>query len=96
MIKYTCLLILVLLSSCFNRHRVTKKDLVAVDTSSAEYKKIMQLVETADNKQPDSFGTLIANIPFTVRTPNLKDYPDGIIPFANIEKQEQKSFLNIF
>lgn len=34
----------------------------------------------------DSLGGLVTTIAFEVKTKELKDYPDGIIPFASIEK----------
>ena len=34
----------------------------------------------------DSLGGLVTTISFEVKTANLKDYPDGLIPFASIEK----------
>ena len=37
-------------------------------------------------KQHDNLGELVATISFKVKTDNKKDYEDGFIPWANIEK----------
>jgi len=65
------------------------------DTSAAGKTEIDSLAasisakeQASTNKQEttDSLGGLVTTISFEVKTSNRKDYPDGIIPYASIEK----------
>ena len=51
--------------------------------------KIKQSEQAFVKKGPESPGEFLTSIPFGVTTANTEDYPDGIIPFANLEKPDQ-------
>jgi hypothetical protein len=57
----------------------------ATDTLAAA---IQTKEQTSSNKKEttDTLGGLVTTISFEVKTNNRKDYPDGIIPYASIEK----------
>jgi len=43
----------------------------------------------ASEKQYDNLGELVSTIEFKVKTENKKDFEDGIIPWASIEKPQE-------
>jgi len=51
--------------------------------------RIKQSEQAFVKKGPESPGEFLRSIPFSVTTTNIADYPDGIIPFSNLEKPDQ-------
>ncbi len=81
----------IILLSCNN---VTKEKVNSVanssnDTTSKDYNTILTEREKASlEKQTENLGELVSTISFNVRTENKKDFEDGLIPWASIEKPE--------
>ncbi len=101
-IKISVLIIFVCFYSCNGQAKEkTTKTKETIDTSLDNYIKRSTAKENAfAEKQLDSIGELVTSIAFQVKTKNKKDFKDGIIPWASIEKPEndlpyliQKSIL---
>jgi hypothetical protein len=59
------------------------------DTTADDYSTILTEREKASfDRQPDNVGELLTTISFSVKTNNKKDFENGIIPWASIEKPE--------
>lgn len=57
---------------------------------TSEYDKILtEREKQASSKRTDSLGALLATIPYEIATENTKDFEDGIMPWASLEKPEQ-------
>ena len=65
-----------------------KKTLVLTDGVLNYHTVISERENAYSKKRIDNFGRLLYSIPFEVRTTDRKDFPDGIIPWASIEKPE--------
>jgi len=82
-----------LIASCDSQEGQNRKlatDNSAADTTSS-YEKILRQKESLSiEKDYDSLGTLISQIDFHVRTTNLADYKNGIIPYIQIEKPKEE------
>jgi hypothetical protein len=89
--KYAYVILLLTISSCQERSAPSKqaseKTILTPDTIGAS----IQARERASVKHglPDSLGGLITTISLEVKTDNLKDYPQGIIPFAQLDHTEK-------
>lgn len=82
MTKYFLIILTVSFLSCQgqtqkNSSKQDLKDPVAV---------IQENEKKSIEKQNDNLGELVATISFKVKTDNKKDYEDGFIPWASIEK----------
>ena len=85
--------LLFIISSC---QLPAAKQPVIKDSASAQVKTAtdslsagIQAKEQASagkKETTDSLGGLVTTISFEVKTTDFKDYPDGLIPFASIEK----------
>jgi hypothetical protein len=63
----------------------------AGDTTHDDYSTILAEREKASfDRQPDNVGELLTTISFNVKTNNKKDFENGIIPWASIEKPENE------
>ncbi len=81
---------LMIIAACQQKPAQPKLQAVTSKSTRDTSGTSMQLKEQASVKKglPDSLGGLVTTISFEVKTKNLKDYPDGIIPYASIEKAE--------
>lgn len=84
MIKYSSLLLIVLLVGCYGKSQTTTSN----SQSNDPIKVIQEREQLASEKQRDDVGELISEIEFGVRTDNKKDFEDGIIPWASLENPE--------
>ena len=77
--------------SCKEDINKLSKNTESVDTNVNDYSKILSEREKEfTQKDNDSLGSLIDTISFDVKTDNTKDFEDGIIHWASIEKPEQE------
>lgn len=85
--------LLLILSSC--QSPATKQPSLKDSSNTAEKPVIDSLASSIQAKEQatigkkettDSLGGLVTTISFEIKTTDIKDYPDGIIPFASIEK----------
>jgi len=90
MLNYIILFLTISLTGCKEINSDTKKNTIAVDSTENEYSKTLKQREQASSeKQNDNIGNLISTISFEVKTDNIKDFKNGFIPYANLEKPEQ-------
>ena len=93
-------LLLVILVSCQQPavKQIAISDSANAAIKSADYSSATSIQAkeqaAADQKETtDSLGGLVTTISFEVKTTSLKDYPDGKIPFASIEKVNTEAML---
>jgi hypothetical protein len=61
------------------------------DTASNKYDKLLtEREKQASEKQTDSLGIFITRIDFKVKTDNLKDFEDGLIPWVELEYPDKE------
>jgi len=85
MAKYFILILTILFTSCKGQTQKsnTKQDLkdpIAV---------VQENEKKATEKKNDNLGELVSTISFLVKTDNKKDFEDGFIPWASIEKAKE-------
>jgi hypothetical protein len=61
----------------------------AADTTKDYSTLLTRFEQQASEKSYDNLGSLISTIDFKVKTSNLTDYPEGFIPFMEIEHPEK-------
>jgi hypothetical protein len=82
-----------LISSCNSQESQKRKvsSNSSVSDTISNYEKILRQKENLSiEKNYDSLGTLISQIDFHVRTNNLVDYKNGVIPYIEIGKSEKE------
>jgi hypothetical protein len=71
-----------------NQTKSITRDSSTNDTSAGA---LLALKEKASSeKEQDSLGTIVSKINFKVKTDSLADYPDGYIPWIDIEYPEKE------
>jgi hypothetical protein len=60
------------------------------DTSSNSYVGLAEKEKLSSEINYDTLGKLISEIPFQVKTSNLADYKDGLVPYITIEHPEDE------
>lgn len=85
--KYMIVILAILLISCNGKSQETK---ITQDIKATKdpIQVIKENEKKATEKRNDNYGELISTISFKVKT-DSKDFKDGIIPWASIEKPQQ-------
>jgi hypothetical protein len=82
-----CLLIL---SSCICKAQENGSNTKsAVDTTKDYSTLLTKLEQQASGKTYDNLGSLISTIDFKVKSSNITDYPEGFIPYIEVEHPEK-------
>jgi hypothetical protein len=88
--------LLLLTSSICNAQENGSNTKTAADTTNDYSTLLTKLEQQASNKNSANFGTLFSTIEFQVKTNNLTDYPEGFIPYIELEHPEKsiKQLIN--
>jgi hypothetical protein len=85
MAKYFLFILAVSLLACKGQGDKSRLKQDLKDPQSVIQEKEKQSIE----KQYDNLGELVSTISFEVKTDNIKDFGNGFIPWASLEKPEQ-------
>jgi hypothetical protein len=85
MVKYFIVLLTISFLSCKGQNQKTTPKQDLKDPISI----IQENEKKSTEKQSDNLGELISTISFKVKTDNKKDFEDGFIPWASLEKPKQ-------
>ncbi|HEY9000293.1 MAG TPA: hypothetical protein VIM89_02990 [Mucilaginibacter sp.] len=80
-----------LVVTVFACNRTPAQSHLQSDTASNKYDKFLtEREKQASEKQTDSLGLFITRIDFKVKTDNLKDFEDGLIPWVELEYPDKE------
>lgn len=83
--KYLVLFLSILLLGCNGQ---TRKALNSNLNTKSPIELIIEKEQQAKQKKYSDIGVLISTFEFKVKTNNIKDFEDGFIPWADLEKPE--------
>ncbi|MBK9105836.1 MAG: hypothetical protein IPL92_15010 [Saprospiraceae bacterium] len=83
--KYLVLFLSILLLGCNGQ---TRKALNSNLNTKSPIELIKEKEQQAEQKKYSDIGVLISTFEFKVKTNNVKDFEDGFIPWADLEKPE--------
>lgn len=83
--KFYILIMGIALIGCNRQSQQT----TSVQETKDPFEKVKENEKIAQEKQYDNLGELISKISFNVKTDNKKDFDNGIIPWASIEKAKE-------
>ena len=85
MTKYFILVLTILFTSCKGQTQKSNQKKESKDPIAV----IQENEKKSTEKSNDNLGELVSTISFQVKTDNKKDYENGLIPWASIEKAKQ-------
>jgi len=87
---YRIAICLLLLTSSICKAQESSSNTKSLADTTKDYSALLtKLEQQASEKNSANFGTLISTIDFQVKTNNLTDYPEGFIPYIELEHPEK-------